>query len=365
MPDADFAERTEPATPHKRREARERGQVSKSQELITAAVLLAAFAALGIWGERSTAGLAEVTRGIFSSIGDERLGSGEVVAIAGRTIREAALLAAPLLAAAFIAAFAANVLQVGFVISGHPIAPDLTRLDPIRGFRRILSRRGLFRTAMGIMKLGVVGAVLWFVLSGLFDPSSERNPFALLAASPHGAEALARGSVVRMGLIASAVLLALAMADLAFQRWQYERDLRMTKQEVREELRRLEGDPRIRERRRRAMHQIMRARMLQDARKADVVITNPTEVAVALAYEDRRDGAPRVVAKGEGDLARRIREVAMEERIPIVERPPLARAIYRAVEVGAEIPPAFYRAVAEVLAYVWKIGGRRKRPIGA
>jgi len=365
MPDADFAERTEPATPHKRREARERGQVAKSQELVTAAVLLAGFAGMGIWGERAMSGLSDLVRGIFSAIGEERLGPEEVLAIAGRTAGDAGLAVAPILAAAFIAALAGNVLQIGFVFSAQPISPDLGRIDPIRGFRRILSRRGLFRSGMGVLKVAIVGAVLSFVLAGLFSPSSDRNPFALLAATPHGAEALARTSVVRMGLIASAVLLVLALADFAFQRWQYERDLRMTKQEIREELRRLEGDPKIRERRRRAMHEILRSRMLHDARKADVVITNPTEVAVALAYEGRDDAAPRVVAKGEGELARRIREIAMEERIPIVERPPLARAIYRMVEVGAEIPPAFYRAVAEVLAYVWKIGGRRKRPIGA
>jgi flagellar biosynthetic protein FlhB len=162
-----------------------------------------------------------------------------------------------------------------------------------------------------------------------------------------------------MCLRASVAILVLAILDYGFQRWVFERDLRMTKSELKEELRRMEGDPRMKERRRKVQQQIAYQRMMRDVPKASVVVTNPTQIAVAIRYDDSEMAAPRVVAKGEGYIAQRIREVAMENGVPVVERRELARALYGAVEIGQEIPPQFYKTVAELLAYVYRLTGSR------
>jgi flagellar biosynthetic protein FlhB len=226
---------------------------------------------------------------------------------------------------------------------------------------RVLSLRGVMRGAFGLVKIALIGAVLAFTLwNEMAGPHSPGMALLLTGSVPQAA-AYALHLAASMGLKAVTAMLALAILDYGLQRLAHERDLRMTKAELKEELRRMEGDPKVKERRRRVQEQLRYQRMMREVPKADVVVANPTHVAVAIRYERAAMAAPRVVAKGEGYIAQRIREVAMENGVAVVERPELARALYGAVEVGEEIPPEFYKAVAELLAYVYRLaaGGRR------
>ena len=257
----------------------------------------------------------------------------------------------PLAGVVLAAAAGAGLFQVGFLFTAEPLMPDLGRLDPAAGLARLVSLRGLVRLVAGLLKLALVGIIVFGTIW------AERG--TLVGLSAGGLEQIPGVSADLMQsltLRAALALLALSVADYGFQRWQYERDLRMSKREVREELRRYEGDPRIRERRRTVQRQLALDRMVLAVPQATVVITNPTHLAVAVRYEKAMD-APVVVAKGAERLARRIRESAMEHGVPVVERRDLARALYRGVEVGQPVPSALYRAVAEILAYVYRLKG--------
>jgi flagellar biosynthetic protein FlhB len=354
----DSSDRTEPASARKKQEAREHGQVARSQDLSTALVLLAACLGLHFFGLPSLQKLAVAMVESLRRMGRAPLDVSAAVEASGYGLLLGAEVILPLAALLFSVGVAGNLLQVGFLVSGHPVAPDLNRLDPFRGLTRIFSLRGLFRGSFGLLKLSVVGWVLaytiWNELAGPHSPGAA----ALLSGTVGQAAARAIQVGVEMGLKAGVAILALALLDYCFQRWLHERDLRMTKAELKEELRRMEGDPRIRERRRRVLEQLAHQRMMRDVPKADVVVTNPTHLAVAIRYDRLSMAAPRVVAKGEGPIAERIRQLAMENEVPVVERRELARALYAAVEVGQEIPAELYKTVAELLAYVYRMSGK-------
>jgi len=257
----------------------------------------------------------------------------------------------PFVGIVLAAALAANLVQVGFLFTAKPLAPDLDRINPVSGLGRLLSVRGLLRLVDGLLKLAVVGLVVFWTLW------AER--VRLVELSGRGFEQILGVAVDLMSLLsirAAVALLVLALFEYGVQRWQHERDLRMSKQEVREELRRYEGDPRIRERRRAIQQQLALQRMLLGVPQATVVVTNPTHLAVAIRYEKSME-APVVVAKGAEQLARRIRESALDHAIPVVERKDLARSLYGSVDVGQSIPPGLYQAVAEILAYVYRLKG--------
>jgi len=344
-------ERTEPATPRRREEARGRGQVARSADLSSAVILLAAVLELRFMG-RPLAG------SIFSSASTVLEGLDFVDGDPARLLSQfggafsAVLLGfLPFVGILLAAALGANLAQVGFLFSAGPLTPDFNRIDPVSGFGRLVSLRGLVRILGGLLKVGAVALVVFWTLW------AER--IRLVELSGLGFEQILGAAVdlmMTMSLRAALVLLVLAIADYGFQKWQYERDLRMSKRELREELRRYEGDPAIRERRRAIQQQLALGRMMLGVPGATVVITNPTHLAVAIRYEKSMD-APLVVAKGAEQLARRIRESALENGVPIVERKDLARALYRSVDVGQSIPPDLYQAVAEILAYVYRIKG--------
>src|SRR5688572_17018824 len=243
----------------------------------------------------------------------------------------------PFVGIVLAAALAANLVQVGFLFTSRPLAPDFDRINPVSGLGRLFSLRGLMRLVAGLLKLSIVGLVVLWTLW------AER--VRLVELSGRGFEQIPGVAVDLMlvlSLRAALALLVLALFEYGFQRWQHERDLRMSKQEVREEPRRYEGDPRIRERRRAIQQQLALQRMLLGVPQATVIITNPTHLAVAVRYEKSME-APVVVAKGAEQLARRIREAALDHGIPIVERKELARALYRSAEVGQSIPSDLYQ----------------------
>jgi flagellar biosynthesis protein FlhB len=249
--------------------------------------------------------------------------------------------------------------QVGFLFTFHPITPDLQKLDPISGLFRILSMESLFKLVLSLFKVGLLGFVSYITIKnrmGLIMNITDLDYIQI--------GSIACSLIFMLGIRLGLVLFILAIFDYAYTRFKNEKQLRMSKQELKEELRRMEGDPLIKERRRRVARQLASQRMQLAVPKADVIVTNPTELAIALKYESHSMTAPKVVAKGAGFVAAKIRQIAIQNRIPIIERKPLAQALYKTVEIGQEIPPSFYKAVAEILAYVYELTGKSKGPAG-
>lgn len=357
----DFGERTERATPRRRQEARERGQVARSADLAAGVLLLGAFVALLAWGEGMAAGTARLVRACWGGADALDFTAVGASAFLARQALGAAAVLAPFLLVAVLLAFLGNFLQVGPLWAGELVRPDIGRISPGRGLKRLLGIRGLVRTVMGVLKIGCIVLVVYLVLARYVDPGRGAPLFAFFGEDLSGALARANRAACELGIACGIAMCLLAILDYGYRRWQHEADLRMTKLQVREEMKRFEGDPKIKERRRRVQRQIAFQRCLGDVPAADVVVTNPTEYAVAIAYDERADAAPRVVAKGAGAFAARIRDAALSAGVPVVQRPPLARALYALADVGREIPRQLYEGVAEVLAYVWRIARARRR----
>ena len=352
MAEERYDERTEAATPRRREEARERGHVARSADLSSAVILLAAVLALQFFGRGLSDRLFGATAGILQRLAEVD-GSRENLALHYGGACVAAFLGfLPILLVIVIAAIGVNVAQVGFLFVTEPLAPSFDRIDPIAGFGRIFSVRSVARMASGLLKVAAVGLVVFLTIW-----AERARLVGLMGYAFEEIVTYGTGMMLTLGLRAVLVLLVLAILEYGYQKWQYERDLRMSKQEVREEMKRFEGDPKIKERRRAIQRQLAMQRMMQKVPKATVVITNPTHLAVAIEYRKDEMEAPVVVAKGAEGLAKRIREIALEHGVPIVERKDLAQAVYKSVDVGQAIPVELYQAVAEVLAYVYRVKG--------
>lgn len=350
----DFGERTERPTPHRRSESRRKGQVAKSPDLTAALGLLGALVAINLMGPRIFRELAGLMGRLLGE--PTSLSADSMLAAARIGFVTAGKVLLPIAAAVAATAVVANLVQVGFIASWHPVAPDLNKINPIAGLGRLFSRRNLVRLLVNVGKVGLVAWVAWALIANRMDRMIVLPQLDFLAALTVAGEMVFTVSI-RLAL----VLLVLALLDYAYNRYQHEQQLRMTKQEIREELRRMEGDPLLRARRLRVARQLAMQRIAAEVPKADVIVTNPTHVAVALRYDAKAMAAPTVIAKGADLMAEHIRKLAIEHNVPIVRRPPLARAIYAACEVGQEVPSKFYKAVAEVLAYVYELAGRGRR----
>ena len=351
-------ERTERATPKRLREARERGQVARSRELGSAALLITGAATLlaagGHMGERSAALMREAL-----SLRGAELGRPEaMLERLADALAAGFATAAPLLVLAAVAAVAATLAVGGWVFSAQAVAFRPEKLDPVKGLKRIFSAQGLVELLKAVAKFGLVLAVAIATLAW------EAPEILGLAGEPLPAALAHAGRLFAMTFLLLAAALALvAAADVPFQIWNHARQLRMTRQELKDELKETEGRPEVRSRIRQIQRQMAQQRMMAEVPKADVVVTNPTHYAVALRYEEGRRAAPVVVAKGADLVALRIRALAREAGVPVLELPPLARALYRSTELGREIPAALYVAVAQVLAYVYQL--RAARAAGA
>ncbi len=351
-------ERTERATPKRLREARERGQVARSRELGSAALLTTGAATLllagGHMGERTAA----LMRDALSLRGAE-LGRPEaLLARLADALAAGYLTAAPLLVVAVVAAVAATLAVGGWVFSGQAVAFRPEKLDPVKGLKRIFSVQGLVELFKAVAKFALVLAVAVATLAWEAPEILGLADEPLPAALAHAGRLFATTF-----LLLAAALVLIAAADVPFQIWNHARQLRMTRQEVKDELKDTEGRPEVRSRIRQIQRQLAQQRMMAEVPKADVVVTNPTHYAVALRYEEGRRAAPVVVAKGADLVALRIRALAREAGVPVLELPPLARALYRSTDLGREIPAALYVAVAQVLAYVYQV--RAARAAGA
>jgi len=342
-------EKTEPASPRRLEQAREEGQVPQSRELSAFLVLIAGSGALwagGSWLAQRISGA--VSRGLTFGR-DEAFDTTALPALFLHEAGEALATLGPLLLILVVAALAGPFTMGGLNFSSKALAPDWTRLDPLKGFGRMFSMHSVGELVKGILKALLVGGVVaWVVLH-------EKDQVFALIGQPVEAGLHAMGQTILFSTLVIVASMALIVTlDVPFQLWQYHSKLRMTKEEVRKEMKEMEGDPQLKARIRSQQREIARRRMMAAVPKAQVVVTNPTHFAVALAYDERMP-APRVVAKGRGAIAQRIREIAQEHGVPLLEAPPLARALYAHTDLDQTIPPALFRAVAEVMAYVYQL----------
>lgn len=352
-----FAEegKTEEATPRRKQEARKKGQVARSAELSTALVILTGFLVLNAFGQNYMIRFYNYFQLCFST---ETLNQ-QLIDVAVANVMQKSLLFIlicflPIGLAVMVASVLTGFLQTGWNFTTEVLKPKFDKLNPFKGLKRLFSLRSLVDLAKAVLKLGIVAGIIYASYKNQALPlaqSSVMIPSLQVAASIWR---LMIDTVIRICL----VLLALAVLDYFYQRYELRKSLRMTKKEVRDEHKQTEGDPMVRSRIRQKQRQMAMRRMMQQVPKADVVITNPTHLAVAVKYEAAKMRAPQLVAKGEGHVAERIKEVAREHSVPVVEDKPLARSIYQTVEIDEFIPPNLYQAVAEVLAFVYKL--RRK-----
>lgn len=345
----DLGERTEEATPRKLQQAREQGQLAKSTDLSSALDLSFALIGIVVLGSLTMTGLASVMRRAFEDA-EAFIDPASVGPVLRATFRDGVIAILPLLGVALVGALISQYLQVGFLFTTKPLEPKFDRLNPVTGFGRLFQRRNLVKTIVNSVKLFAVVMIAYWVLS------NDAHKLVMLAQmSALGAMKMIGQLAAKLAIVLLATMILIGAADYFYQRWQFQRDQRMSKDDVKDERRSMEGDPDIKAKRFRMARQIALQRLNSAVPKADVIITNPTHFAVAIKYDQKKERAPIVVAKGADEMAHRIRQIAMIHQVPIVERPPLARALYAGVKVGQEISPEFYQAVAEILAYVYRL----------
>ena len=356
---AEGEDKSFPATPKRRQEARKKGQVARSAEFGAALTLLAVVLTLHalLPGAGGMSLLGDLHAAFQFSPHDAAFNFETVHQWHLRALGWEAKILIPVLLLAVALGLASGIGQVGFAVTPEALAPQWSRVNPASGLKRLLSMRGTVEGLKGLLKMGLVGGVCYSTLRGGIESGdllrTMHEPLTEVIS-------VVGGLIWALGLRVSVILLILAVADYAYQKYEFEKSLKMSLTEIKQESKQSEGDPHIKAKIRRLQREMSKRRMMQDVPKADVVITNPTHFAVALSY-DGGGSAPKVVAKGQDEVAARIREIARENKIPLVENKPLARTLYSTVEIGREIPADLFEAVAQVLAFVYRTYGRRKR----
>lgn len=342
-------EKTERATPKKRQEARKKGQAARSQDISTAVVLLAVFTFIELDGDNLKTAILSLFKNSFQDYMLMDATPGNLRVILLTISKELSLSIGPILLVALIASIIANLAQVGFMFTSEAIQPKLEKINPLSGFKRIFSIRAIVELLKSILKICFVGLVTFIVLwKGMPD-------IYVLSQKTIGASLVTIGSLtVKMGLFASGTLLFLALLDYLYQKYDFEKSIRMSKQDIKDEFKNMEGDPIIKSRIKQRQREMAMRRMMQEVPKADVVITNPTHYAVAIRYDEAKRDTPFVVAKGLDYVAQKIKLIAKENDVVTVENRPLARALYNQTELGETIPEEFFKAVAEILAFVYR-----------
>lgn len=349
------SEKTEEPTARRKQEAREEGNIARSQDLTASLTLLATVILLNIFGMHMLTSMKLAVETMLSSqFGHNPTRADDLHGMFAYALRIGVAGAAPLLLSIAGVTLLAAISQVGFILTGKPLMPQFSRISPLKGAMRLFDVRAGVRLAMSLAKVALIAAVAGWVI---YDDLPQIMLLMELEIGPLFAASCEL--VYALALKLALLLVALAVLDYAFQRWQHDKDLRMTKQEVKEEMKRMDGDPLVKQRRSRVARQLAMQRIGQAVPTADVIVTNPTHFAVALKYDSKTMRAPKVVAKGADFLAMHIRQLAAAHQVPIIERKELARALYANVEPGQEVPPEFYNTVAEILAYVYRIGGRK------
>jgi flagellar biosynthetic protein FlhB len=349
----DTGEKSQDPTPHRRQQAREEGQVVHSQDLAAAALLTVGLLVLVTMSGPALAFFESFTR---QQLGEAWLSTDRdsISLFCWSSGWELAKAALPTLGVLLLAAILAHLFQVGFLFLPQKLLPDVSRINPLAGFSRIFSMASAVQLAFGCFKIAVVAAVAWWSLS-----SRKDELLGLAALELPQIAGLMTEVMLWTSIKVCVALFLLALMDYLYQHWRHEQQLKMTPQEVREEMKNLQGNPEVIARRRNVQRQLAMSRLKSAVPKADVVITNPTELAVAIQYDMATMAAPIVVAKGAGVIAAQIRRLALQNGVPIVEKKPLAQALYKEVDLNQPIPDKMYAAVAEVLAYVYQLKGKR------
>ncbi len=347
--DGSTGEKTEAATPRRREEARKKGQVFKSVDLNSAVILLVGTATIFATFPYMSKQLQDFTRLYLLNRGLTDFTNEYACMLINETILLMAKVLLPVLGATFIAALLITYFQVGFIFSGETLIPKLERLNPLEGFKRIFSRRALVELLKSVLKVTVTGYIVYSVIRKnlfIFPRFVDMEPGEIIVAIS--------GVILEMAIKVGIVFIVIGIIDYLYQWYEYEKSLKMSKYDIKQEYKQVEGDPYIKSRQRQIQREVAMRRMMAEVPKADVVITNPTHFAVALKYDSKSMSAPEVVAKGQDFMALKIREVAREHEVSIVENPPLARLLYSSVEIGDLVPEDLYQAIAEVLAFVYK-----------
>jgi flagellar biosynthetic protein FlhB len=351
--DSGAGEKTEHPTSRKREKSREEGQVAKSNEITTAFLLISIFYTLKIFGPWAAEQLIIVMREAFTLFKYESMDILLAQQIYLYFVEKMLFVILPILGVSFIVAFVANIAQVGWKPSLKPLKPKLNRLSPIQGIKRMFSMRTLVELLKSILKIAIILLIVYLTLVDF-----ENMIYNFYRLPVFDGYIMIINTVLDMAIKVGMYFIIVAAIDFAYQKYKHEKDLKMTKQEVKDERKMIDGNPEIKGKIRQKMREVAMRRMMQDIPKADVVITNPTHFAIAIAYDENQFGAPRVLAKGADLVAARIREQAKEYEVEIVENKLLARTLYYTVEIGQEIPPELYQAVAEVLAFVYSLKNR-------
>lgn len=345
-------ERTEPATPKRRRDAREKGQVAKSRELVTALIILASFLGLKILSTLLYGDLLSTVQQFlsFSKNMDDIYRIDSLMQIYIKCLFVFLKVVGPILLLVALVAFISNYLQVGFMFTIKPLAPNFNKINPIEGFKRIFSKQAAAEFLKSVFKIALIG----YIVYDYFMKNYHIIP-QLIGMSIQEAVSFIGNIIVNIGIRAGLILLILSVFDYVFQYLEFEKSIKMSKQEIKEEYKQTEGDPLIKGKIREKQRQMALHRMMAEVPKSDVIITNPTHFAVAIRYDAAVSDAPIVLAKGKDLIAQKIKDTAKENNIPIVENKPLAQALYKGVDIGGRIPAELYKAVAEVLAFVYSL----------
>jgi flagellar biosynthesis protein FlhB len=356
MSEQPAGEKTLPASQRKIDQAREKGNVPKSQDLNSSALLLTALLGLSFLGPSAMEQLMLVMQYYLSESYALITETNNIQAMLVQVLFFVAPIVLPLMFFLMVAGIAINISQFGVLVSSQALMPKLERLNPIKGFQKFVSIRSFVELIKSVSKLTLIGFIAYLTIKG-------RTPelLTLMHRSPVEGTLIAWGILFTVWWRVGFMMLILGLLDYGFQRWQHGQDLRMTQQEMKQEMKQYDGNPEIKQRIRAIQRQMSMNRMMADLPEADVVITNPTTYAVALRFNPMEMNAPIVIAKGARLTAERIRDIASEHEIPLVERPPLARALFRTLEVGQAVPEDLFRGVAEVLAYIYEIDRREEK----
>jgi len=343
-------EKTEPATEKRRQDAIDRGNVPKSQDLSSVLVLLVGFLMLRYYGDELFGRCGEYMRYTFSHAIFSGLTLPDTLLLLNQFLLVLLQTMAPFMFAIMISAIVSNLVQTGFLFRLGPLMPDIDRMNPISGIQNIFSWKLVAELVKSILKILIVAYIPYTTIRDQF-------PFLMrmIQVEPVPAIIIILKLIFAMAIKIILILMALAFADWAFQKWRHEENIRMSKEEVKEEYKQREGDPKVKQKIRERQRQAASRRMMDEVPKATVVVTNPTHIACALKYVQGEDDAPKVVAMGAGQIARRIKEIAVEHKIPVIENKPLARQMYKMLEIGDAIPPELYQAVVEVLMQVHRL----------
>lgn len=346
-------EKTEPATAKKRQDARKKGQVAKSMDLPAAFILLFSFLSFLMFGGYMKEKIVNIFRNVYENQLTMDITAANVQVLFVDLVQQGLTILAPIFILVVLVAFLGNYAQIGFMFIGDPLMMKFSKINPIEGFKRIFSLRTVMDFLKSTMKMLIIGYVVYTTLMG------EKAKLLGLGHAPLESTFSFIASVtLKLGIKIGAILIVLAIFDFIYQKYEYEKSLKMSKQDIKDEYKKSEGDPLIKGKIRAKQRQMAMQRMMQEVPKADVIITNPTHFAVALKYDSNNMQAPTVIAKGADYVALKIKEVAKKNGIMTMENKPLARAIFAQVEIGDSIPAELFQAVAEVLAYVYKVKGK-------